>query len=134
VEPYVVAADVYGEEPHRGRGGWTWYTGSAGWMYRIALESILGLRVQSGEWLVLRPGLPSSWPGFKLVYRCPFGRSRYEIEVTRSDDGASRATLDGEALAVVDGAVRVQLAGDGGVHAIRMEVGTDAGRRYEPSS
>lgn len=134
VEPYVVAADIYGRAPHVGRGGWTWYTGSAGWMYRIALESILGLRVRSGRRLVLRPGLPTSWPGFKLAYRCPFGGARYDIEVSRSRDAVSRATMDGEALQVVDGVVRVELGKDGDAHTIRMEVGEDAHRRYEPGS
>ena len=68
VEPYVMAADVYAAAPHTGRGGWTWYTGSAGWMYRLALESLLGLRLE-GDKLRLAPCLPASWPGFKLRYR-----------------------------------------------------------------
>ncbi len=89
VEPYVVAADVYGTTPHVGRGGWTWYTGSAGWMYRTALESILGLEVHGGRWLRLRPGLPSSWPGFRLHYRAP-GGAHYEIDVRRGG-GSTRA-------------------------------------------
>src|SRR5262249_28900790 len=55
VEPYVIAADVYGVEPHLGRGGWTWYTGSAGWMFRVGLESVLGLTVEAGSQLILRP-------------------------------------------------------------------------------
>ena len=54
-EPYVVAADVYGEPPHTGRAGWTWYTGSAGWMYRVAVESILGWQLDRGQWLKIRP-------------------------------------------------------------------------------
>jgi len=68
VEPYVVAADVYGAAPHVGRGGWTWYTGSASWLYRVAVESLLGLELR-GNRLVLRPHLPSDWPGFELTLR-----------------------------------------------------------------
>ena len=66
VEPYVVAADVYGAPPHVGRGGWTWYTGSSGWMLRVALESVLGLRTEGGETLVVAPCVPDDWPGYRL--------------------------------------------------------------------
>src|SRR6185295_2301922 len=62
VEPYVVVADIYGTPPHVGRGGWTWYTGSAGWMYRVALESVLGLTLESGKVLRLAPRIPDGWP------------------------------------------------------------------------
>jgi cellobiose phosphorylase len=68
VEPYVMAADVYAAAPHVGRGGWTWYTGSAGWMYRLAVESLLGLK-REGDKLRIAPCLPADWPGFKLRYR-----------------------------------------------------------------
>jgi cellobiose phosphorylase len=68
VEPYVVAADVYAVAPHTGRGGWTWYTGSAGWMYRLILESLLGLTLE-GERLRVAPCLPSGWPGLSVHYR-----------------------------------------------------------------
>jgi N,N'-diacetylchitobiose phosphorylase len=67
LEPYVVAADIYGAPPHVGRGGWSWYTGSAGWWYRVALESVLGLRVENGRELLIRPCIPASWPGFRLL-------------------------------------------------------------------
>jgi cellobiose phosphorylase len=73
VEPYVVAADVYGEPPHVGRGGWTWYTGSAGWMYRVALETLLGLTLAGGDALRVRPRIPRDWPQFTLGYRVPGG-------------------------------------------------------------
>ena len=87
VEPYVMAADVYAAAPHTGRGGWTWYTGSAGWMYRLALESLLGLRLE-GDKLRLTPCLPAGWPGFKLRYR--YRDTLYHIAVVRdeSDDAA----------------------------------------------
>jgi cyclic beta-1,2-glucan synthetase len=78
VEPYVVCADVYSEPPHVGRGGWTWYTGSAGWMYRVALEWLLGFRVQ-GTNLLLDPCIPHDWTGFEISFR--YRSARYEIEV-----------------------------------------------------
>jgi cyclic beta-1,2-glucan synthetase len=84
VEPYVMAADVYAAPPHTGRGGWTWYTGSAGWMYRLALESLLGLRLE-GDKLRIAPCLPASWPGFKLRYR--YRDTLYRIEVVRDENG-----------------------------------------------
>ncbi|MFW6205900.1 MAG: GH36-type glycosyl hydrolase domain-containing protein, partial [Gemmatimonadota bacterium] len=131
VEPYVVAADVYGAEPHVGRGGWTWYTGSAGWMYRVALESILGFRVEEGRQLRLRPGLPSTWPGFRIGYTTPDDTS-YEIEVLRGEGDATRALLDGRELDIVDGAAVVPLADDGAAHSVRMEVGPDTRQVYTP--
>jgi cellobiose phosphorylase len=81
-EPYVMAADVYALAPHTGRGGWTWYTGSAGWMYRLAVESLLGLS-REGDKLRLAPCLPAFWPGFKLRYR--YGETFYRITVVRDD-------------------------------------------------
>lgn len=67
-EPSVVAADVYWEPTHRGRGGWSWYTGSAGWLYRFGLESILGLRLQAGA-LRIEPCIPSHWHGYRVNWR-----------------------------------------------------------------
>jgi cyclic beta-1,2-glucan synthetase len=95
VEPYVISADVYGAPPHTGRGGWTWYTGSSGWMYRLGVEAILGLR-RAGDTLSLRPCLPQQWPGFCLSYR--FGETIYKIEVKHrrsGDAGASQTMIDG---------------------------------------
>ena len=97
VEPYVVAADVYGVSPHVGRGGWTWYTGSSGWMYRLILESLLGLDLQIDR-LHFTPCLPADWPQFRLTYR--FRETRYHITViqTHSKDavtGHTGITLDG---------------------------------------
>jgi cyclic beta-1,2-glucan synthetase len=68
VEPYVVAADVYAVPPHTGRGGWTWYTGSAGWMYRLIVESLLGIKLEKDR-LHVEPCLPSDWEGFTVHYR-----------------------------------------------------------------
>lgn len=80
VEPYVVAADVYGIAPHIGRGGWTWYTGSAAWMYRVAIESLLGFQLR-GNRLTIKPCVPPDWPEFELTYR--FGSATYHIRVMR---------------------------------------------------
>ena len=76
VEPYVVAADVYANPRHVGRGGWTWYTGSAGWMQRAGIESILGLRLR-GEVLHLDPCIPKAWPSFEMMVR--YRSARYKI-------------------------------------------------------
>ena len=114
VEPYVVAADVYALAPHVGRGGWTWYTGSAAWMYRAGIEGILGLRRQ-GDMLVVEPCIPTTWPGFEASVR--LGSSRFEI-VVENDGGHTRpywqAVVDGVALAAQERAVRVAL--DGAAH------------------
>ena len=97
VEPYVVAADVYAVTPHTGRGGWSWYTGSAGWMYRLIIESLLGLR-REGETLRFAPCLPADWPGFKIHYR--YRETMFHIAVSLSAAeggklGVVRVTLDG---------------------------------------
>src|SRR2546427_4832735 len=78
VEPYVVAGDIYAEPPHVRRGGWTWYTGAAGWMYRAGLESMLGLTKRGGL-LYVDPCIPPHWPGFRIRYR--HGITDYEISV-----------------------------------------------------
>jgi cellobiose phosphorylase len=97
VEPYVAAADVYAVSPHNGRGGWTWYTGSAGWMYHFILESLLGLRLE-GNRLSLNPCVPAEWPSFKIRYR--FGATLYHIHVAQTHTGVetTRISLDGTAL------------------------------------
>src|SRR3546814_15087254 len=81
VEPYVVAADVYAVQPHVGRGGWTWYTGPAGWMYRLVLESLLGLRLE-GDTLHLSPCIPPDWPGYPTCYR--FLATLYRLPVRQA--------------------------------------------------
>ena len=93
VEPYVVAADVYAVAPHVGRGGWTWYTGSAGWMYRLMVESLLGLR-REGALLHLAPCIPREWPGYRMRYR--YGDTVYRIHVQPQVGGEpSHLTVDG---------------------------------------
>jgi cyclic beta-1,2-glucan synthetase len=120
VEPYVVAGDVYAEPPHVGRGGWTWYTGSAGWMYRAGVESILGLRVR-GARVSVDPCIPRAWPGFEMVFR--YRSARYEIVVANPrgvSRGVSSVELDGVRL---DGDGSVTLADDGKTHRLRIALG-----------
>jgi cyclic beta-1,2-glucan synthetase len=99
VEPYVVAADVYAVAPHTGRGGWTWYTGSAGWMYRLLTETLLGLNLE-GNRLLLLPRLPKSWTTCRTHYR--YRQTPYDITISRlpqGSPGAGRTLLDGKELA-----------------------------------
>jgi len=126
VEPYVVAADVYGAPPHVGRGGWTWYTGSAGWMYRVALESVLGLGLEGGDTLWVRPCVPDAWPRFAVRLRLPDGRTRYEIVVENPERNAAAvvaASVDDEAAVLEDGAARIALRRDGATHQVRLRLG-----------
>jgi cyclic beta-1,2-glucan synthetase len=120
VEPYVVAADVYSAEGHVGRGGWTWYTGSAAWAYRVGLESILGFD-KRGDTLRVSPRVPSHWPEYSITYR--YGTATYEIVVRNGGayDGAG-VTLDGELLE--DGVI--QLHDDGERHEVIVQVGAEA--------
>ena len=94
VEPYVVASDVYALPPHTGRGGWTWYSGSAGWMYRLIVESILGLRLEADK-LHVEPCIPAHWASFKMHYR--YRETAYHITVsqTRAADDVMMFTVDG---------------------------------------
>jgi cyclic beta-1,2-glucan synthetase len=119
VEPYVMAGDVYARAPHDGRGGWSWYTGSAGWMYRAGLESILGLR-RRGNSFAIDPCIPSAWPEYSIVWT--FLGSRYEITVSnpsRRCRGIATATLDG---APIDAAA-IPLIDDGRTHAVHVLLG-----------
>jgi N,N'-diacetylchitobiose phosphorylase len=131
-EPYVIAADVYGVAPHVGRGGWTWYTGSAGWMFRVALESVLGINLRGGDALRIRPCVPRDWDGFEVSYRRPDGTA-YQVSVTREAGAGIRGTADGAALAAEDGALHVPLAGDGAAHCIEVVLGRDFAPAYVPS-
>jgi cyclic beta-1,2-glucan synthetase len=120
VEPYVVAADVYAEPPHVGRGGWTWYTGSAGWMYRAGLESILGFRLR-GPRLVMDPCIPRAWQGFEIVFR--YRSARYDIGVENPrgvSRGVSSVKVDDVALV---GDRSIVLADDGKTHRVRIVLG-----------
>ena len=98
VEPYVAVADIYSHPSHIGRGGWSWYTGSAGWLYRAGLEWILGLRLQ-GDHFTLKPCIPASWPGYQLTFR--HGATTYHITVeNRSGDGCCVRSMQIDGLPV----------------------------------
>jgi cellobiose phosphorylase len=116
VEPYVVAADVYSVAPHVGRGGWTWYTGSAGWMYRLGVEAILGLRKVEGN-LRIDPCIPKHWPGYEMTYR--HGTTTYHIKVESPDQvnhGVKMIVLDGRVLTDED----IPLVDDGQPHDVQV--------------
>ncbi len=121
VEPYVVAADVYAAAPHVGRGGWTWYTGSAGWMQRAGVESILGLRLE-GDVLHLNPCIPRTWPRFAMTVR--FRSTQYEVLVENPNSvsqGIVAATIDGTAIA--EWPLGLKMLDDGVTHHVLVRLG-----------
>ena len=120
VEPYVAAGDVYAEPPHVGRGGWTWYTGSAGWMYRAGLEWILGFRLR-GTRLVVDPCIPRAWPAFTIAFR--YHSAWYDIVVENPQGvtrGVSSVEIDGVPL---DDLASIPLADDRKTHRVRIVLG-----------
>ena len=120
VEPYVLAGDIYAEPPHVGRGGWTWYTGSAGWLYRAGVEWILGFRLR-GMTLSIDPCIPRNWPAYSVEFK--YHSALYKIKV-ENPSGVSRGValteLDGKLQA---GSVNIPLVDDGAVHRIRIVLG-----------
>jgi cyclic beta-1,2-glucan glucanotransferase len=120
-EPYVMAGDVYARTPHAGRGGWSWYTGSAAWMYRAGIESMLGLR-RRGDSFGVDPCVPASWPGYEIMWRVGHG-TQYVITVTNPERhcrGVSTAVLDD----VTVNAAEIPLVDDGQVHRVRIVMGS----------
>src|SRR5260370_32030363 len=120
VEPYVVAGDVYAEPPHAGRGGWTWYTGSAGWLYRAGLEWILGFRMR-GMTFSIDPCIPRNWPGYSIDFR--YHSATYQIRVDNPSSvsrGVALTELDGKLL---PGCAKIPLASDGAVNPLNIVVG-----------
>jgi cyclic beta-1,2-glucan synthetase len=119
VEPFVLAGDVYGRPPHAGRGGWTWYTGAAGWLYRAGLETLLGVR-REGNRLLFAPRIPKDWKGYTVTYR--HGPTVYRINVANPhglEAGTVRVWLDGAELS----GDSVPLADDGRkTHEVRVEL------------
>ncbi|MEP6849049.1 MAG: glucoamylase family protein [Acidobacteriota bacterium] len=118
-EPYAVAADIYSNPMHVGQGGWTWYTGAAGWMYRAALENILGFK-KTGDTLSIEPCIPREWKEFEIVYS--YRSTIYQIKVENPHgvrSGIFSAELDGKKLSVN----RVELVDDGETHAVRIMLG-----------
>jgi cellobiose phosphorylase len=117
VEPYVVAADVYSVAPYVGRGGWTWYTGSASWMYRLGLEMILGIQ-RTGDRLQVKPNIPADWGEVQINYR--FGTAMYHILVKNRQGNKHEATMNGRVLD--DGSI--PLIDDGKTHEIVVTMST----------
>ena len=120
IEPYVVAGDVYSETPHTGRGGWSWYTGSAGWLYRAGVEWLLGFRLK-GSRLVLDPCIPAAWKGFTMTFR--YRSARYDIVVENPrgvSRGVSTLELDGVTL---DDRCSIPLVDDHQTHRLRAVLG-----------
>ena len=113
VEPYVIAADIYSSESFPGRGGWTWYTGSAGWFYKVGVEDILGIH-KRGEILRLDPKMPIAWDGFKATYQ--YLDTTYEIEVIKSK--TESVTLDGKKIISPE----ITLTNDKKTHSITIRV------------
>ena len=131
LEPYVVAADIYGVDPHVGRGGWSWYTGSSGWMSRVVTESLLGLSVRDGRELRIAPVVPAEWPGFTVRYEPIGSRSTYVIEVVNSartdGDSVPGAVIDVESSTletrIEDGVGTILLTTGGATNGHAMEQG-----------
>jgi cyclic beta-1,2-glucan synthetase len=121
VEPYVIAADVYSVQPHTGRGGWTWYTGSASWMYRLGIEAILGLR-RKGNALHLDPCIPAEWSEYELVYRD--GTTTYAIHI-RNPEGVNRGVqrIEQDGVALLE--KHIPLQKDGRYHTVIVWLGRD---------
>ena len=117
-EPYVVAADVGASPGKMGRSGWTWYTGSAGWMYRIWVEEVLGFKLR-GDTLTLKPSIPDDWPTFRVTYR--HRSAKYEIVVTR-DAAVTGATVDVDGGRADDGVIH--LDDDGKIHHVAITIGS----------
>ncbi len=118
-EPFAIAGDVCAHQDHVGRSGWTWYTGSAGWMYRAGMESILGLR-RHGATFEMNPCIPSSWPSYSIEWR--FGSTRYDIHVTNPErrcQGVREARLDEVAVDPRS----IPLVDDGGTHHVNVILG-----------
>ena len=114
-EPYVISADIYGVAPHEGRGGWSWYTGSAGWMFQFILEYLLGLKRQADE-IYFEPCIPDEWPGFELDYK--FGTSTYKIVLNNSGQNKTpEYKVDGQTQTN-----RITLVDDEQIHHIEVNI------------
>jgi len=127
VEPYVVAADVYGAPPHTGRGGWTWYTGSAGWLYRVGLEAILGFRLR-GNRLHIKPCIPPTWQGYELTYR--YGSATYHVSVENRGRDVQELSIDGKP--VLNNAI--DLVDDGHPHEVLLILSMERQRKWEDAA
>jgi cyclic beta-1,2-glucan synthetase len=115
-EPYAVAADVYSLDSQPGRGGWTWYTGSAGWMYRVWLEEVLGFKLR-GNRLSIEPAIPESWPGYTITFR--YGKTQYRIEVQNGGQSSKQ---------------EIRLVDDQQEHTIRISLGREDSKSISDTS
>jgi cyclic beta-1,2-glucan synthetase len=118
-EPYVMSADVYTASPHQGRGGWSWYTGAAGWMYQAGLEYILGVKLQ-GNQLSIQPCVPSDWKFFSIDYR--FGKTTYSLDIYCQQEHSVpvKWVVDGNE---VGDQTSLQLIDDGQTHKVEVYLG-----------
>jgi N,N'-diacetylchitobiose phosphorylase len=124
-EPYAVVADIYSVSPHEGRGGWSWYTGSAGWMFRVAVESILGLSIVDGKQLRIRPSISAEWPTCRLAYQLPQCKTRYVVTIRNPNgqqSGVQSAQCDGRSLKIDDGAAIIDIENDGCQHDVQVHL------------
>ncbi|TVP52545.1 MAG: glycosyltransferase 36, partial [Mongoliibacter sp.] len=124
VEPYVVSADIYGEKPLSGQGGWSWYTGSAGWMYRVALESVLGLQL-NGDAILLNPSISTNWKGYSIDLRLDDDETVYHIQIDNSNglqSGLLKGTIDSEDVQFDSYPARILLKKDKQKHSIRLQI------------
>jgi len=119
-EPYVVAADVYGVAPHIGRGGWSWYTGSAGLFYRLIIESLLGITREANQ-LHIKPCIPKEWPNYTINYRA--GETLYRIEITQNENAKNELKLDG----VLQTGNSFAIVEDGQEHLVEMGMSNNKG-------
>jgi cyclic beta-1,2-glucan synthetase len=129
LEPYAVAADIYSMPPHVGRGGWSWYTGAAGWMYRAAVEYILGLRIE-GAYLHFAPCIPKRWRSYEITFK--HGTCCYEFTVENPDsvcEGIVSIEYDG--VVVDEQPVRLALRDDGETHQVRVILGAERDRPHK---
>ncbi|MBA3670111.1 MAG: DUF3131 domain-containing protein [Sphingomonas sp.] len=127
LEPYVVAADIYSNAPHVGRGGWSWYTGAAGWMYRAAVEHVLGLRIE-GDYFHLAPCIPRRWRSYEIFVK--HGTSRYEFTIENPDSVCTEVSfVEYDGVVVDERPIRLAMRDDGQTHRIRVTLGAEPGVR-----
>ena len=116
----MIAADVYGVAPHTGRGGWTWYTGSSGWMYRLGVEAMLGLR-RSADTFWLEPRIPKDWNSYRLTYRV--GTTTYQLQIEQTNtlpNGEQQVSVDG----VSQADHKIRRLDDGNEHNVLIRLGS----------
>ncbi|CAN5334023.1 glucoamylase family protein [soil metagenome] len=135
VEPYVVAADVYGEPPLIGMGGWTWYTGSGAWMYRVMLESILGFRIEQGH-IILKPAISEHWKSYSITFKADEKGTVYHITIQnpdQSETGLLQGTVDGKDIHFKNRESKIKIKYDGEKHRIELAMQSESEILKTPS-